>query len=685
MINVTNVSKTTSKIRSVKKAGSELVYDFTVRDVHRINANGFYTSNCHHPEVRTFINIKRDMSKVTGANISLRLSDEFMNAVENGTDVELRFPVDSSNPIVSQMVDARKLWNEIIESAWASAEPGLLFWDTIKNMTPSDAYAEDGFTTISTNPCGELPLPAYDSCRLLLVNLTKFVVDRFEQTAKFDFESFGRAVQTAQKLMDDIVDLEIESIDKIINKIVNDPEPEHVKVVELSMWQEIREKAIKGRRTGLGLTGLGDAFAFMNVKYGSNESIDLTERIYKTLAVNAYTSSIKMAKDRGSFPIWSLAKESDHPFITRVVNELDEQTRQDYLLCGRRNIALTTTPPAGSTSILTQTTSGCEPAFLLSYKRRKKINPNDVAAVVDYVDNLGDMWQEFTVYHHGYAEWMKKTGLSDPALSPYAGSCSNDIDWLTKVNVQAAAQRWVCHSISNTTNIPNNATVDLVKDIYMHGWKTGCKGVTVYRDGCRAGVLVSASDEKPTSQRIVQTDAPKRPKELQCEIHRTSVQGEQYLVLVGLLDGKPYEIFAGLQEHVEVPRKVKTGVLIKNGKNGDGVVTYNLRIPIGDDDFLLFKDVVNLFNNPVHGAFTRTISLALRHGVPVNYLCEQLKKDKNSDITSFSSCIARVLGKSYIPDGTKSTLDKSCIECGGSNIKYAGGCPVCTDCGYTKC
>lgn len=664
----------------------------TCREVAQGGRRGalMLTISVHHPEIRTFINIKKDKKKVTGANISIRLTDEFMQAVKAGEKVHLRFPVQKdAEHIVESHEDARQLWHEIIEAAWQSAEPGLLFWDTVLRRGPADAYAAFGYGSVSTNPCGEITLSPYDSCRLLLVNLSKFVRNPFTPQAYFDFERYDYVVQCAQRLMDDLVDLELEAVDRIINKIVSDPEPEDVKRLELELWQKIRNAAVNGRRTGLGITALGDALAFLNIRYGSDQSVQTTDDLYRGLALGAYRSTVKMAQERGAFPIFSHEVEKGHPFIEQVMAE-DAELTAAYRIYGRRNIALTTTAPAGSVSILTQTTSGCEPAFLLSYMRRKKINPNDQVTNVDYVDALGDKWQMYTVYHHGFKMWMDVTGETDVTKSPYHGATSNDIDWVKKIDVQAAAQKWICHSISNTTNIPAETTVDVVKEIYMRGWETGCKGVTIYRDGSRDGVLVKEEPKAaPVSAEgqpaeVIETHAPKRPKELECDVHRVTVKGEQYLVLVGLFNGRPYEVFAGLSEHVEVPKKVKKAVLIKNGKK-DGVATYNLRIPVGDDDNVLIKDVVNLFDNPVHGAFTRTISLALRHGVPVQYLVEQLRKDKHSDITSFNTVIARVLSKSYIPDGTKPTVEKQCPQCNGVNLQYQQGCVTCLDCGNSKC
>ena len=668
----------------------------TCREVAQGGRRGalMLTIDVHHPEIRTFINIKRDLKKVTGANISIRLSDEFMQSVKDGTKVQLRFPVEKDvKHSIEEMVDAKQLWHEIIEAAWASAEPGLLFWDTVKKRTPTEAY--EAYKSQSTNPCGEIVLSPYDSCRLLLVNLYKFVKNPFTSAAAYDSKGLKDVVVKAQRLMDDLIDLEIEAVDKIIEKIKNDPEPEDVKRSELELWNKIKSAALGGRRTGLGITALGDAIAAMGFVYGSSKSIEMTESLYRALALSAYKSTIKMAEERGSFPAFKHSLENNHPFIQQIL-EAAPELKEDYLKFGRRNIALTTTAPAGSVSVLTQTTSGIEPAFMLFYKRRKKVNSEDPNARVDFVDPLGDKWQEYTVYHHAFKAWMDATHKTelDAKESPYHGGTANEIDWVAKVDLQAAAQRWICHSISNTTNIPNSTSVDVVKEIYMRGWETGCKGVTIYRDGCRTGVLVADTkkedkkadvDGQPES--MVESHAPKRPKDLPCDIHRINVKGsagpESYLVLVGKLADKPYEIFCGLSQHVEVPKKAKSGILSKNGKK-DGLATYNLRIPLGDDDELVFKDVVELFANPTNGAFTRSLSLSLRHGIPVQYMVEQLQKDKNSDMQSFSRALARVL-KGYIPDGTKSSSDKTCPDCGTDGLIYKEGCVSCSSCSFSKC
>lgn len=640
-----------------------------------------------HPDIETFINIKKDKTKVTGANISIRASDAFMKAVKNDEDFVLRWPVTESpeNAKITKTVRAKDIWNQIIESAHASADPGVLFWDTILRESVADIY--DEFKSISTNPCSEIVLEGYGACRLLLINVTKYVNNKFLNNALFDFDSFKEDARKAQRLMDDLVDLEIEAIDKIIEKIKSDPEPDDIKNDEITLWENIKKSGIRSRRTGLGITGLGDALAMINVKYGSKESIEITEEIYKSLAVSAHKESVLMAVERGAFPACEpdLYKNT-HPFFDRLKKVSEPKIWELFLKHGRRNIALTTTAPAGSVSMLTQTTSGIEPAFLLSYKRRKKINPNDNDSKVDFIDELGDKWQEFTVYHHGFKQWLDITGNEDVEKSPYYKATSNDIDWGASVEILSKAQKWVEHSISKTINLPSDSSRELVSELYMKAWERGCKGITIYRDGCKSGVLVSNTEESKTNQpnEIIETHAPKRPNKLPCDIHRVTVKGESYLVLVGLLNNKPYEIFCGLQEYVEIPKKIKKGFLIKNNKVNE-FSPYNLIIPL-EDDKLIFKDIIKLFDNPIYGAFTRTLSLSLRHGIPVQYIVEQLRKDKHSDITSFSTVIARVLSKNYIPDGTKAnSAEKKCTQCESSNLSYQQGCVTCLNCGNSKC
>tara|TARA_R110000822_G_scaffold253467_1_gene379952 strand:- start:626 stop:2254 length:1629 start_codon:yes stop_codon:yes gene_type:complete len=541
----------------------------------------------------------------------------------------------------------------------------------------------------------------------MLVNLTSFVTNAWSrEEASFDETRFGEVVQKAQRLMDDMIDLEIEKIDKIIEKVKSDPEPVEAKQPELNLWDKIRKQAVAGRRTGLGITGLGDALAMLRITYGSQKSIEMTEMIYKALGVNSYVSSMVMAKERGAFKVHDASREEDHPFLDRIFDAIDETdllqgvmaerltSREWNRRWGRRNIANTTTAPAGSVSVLTQTTSGIEPAFMLHYTRRKKINPNDKDARVDFVDDSGDKWSEFSVYHHGFKSWMDTLSKEDLQMypvedlvgsSPYAGATANEIDWVSKVDLQAAAQKWVCHAISNTTNLPADVDVETVKQVYMRGWETGCKGVTVYRDGSRSGVLVKDSDENDSDRsgmKFLDNDAPKRPEKLSCEIQHATIKGEGWTILVGIMNGRPYEIIGGLSRYVEIPRKHRYGELRRRQRK-TMLSKYDLFCGKGEDEFAI-KDVVSVFDNPNHSAFTRTISLALRHGAPIQYVVEQLQKDKEADLFSFSKVIARCL-KNYIPDGSVGG-DKTCENCGvEGSLVYQEGCVTCNSCGMSKC
>lgn len=627
------------------------------------------TISVHHPEIKTFIQIKKDLQKVTGANISIRVTDEFMKAVKDDIDYEQRFPVEDDKPrISSKMVNAKEIFALISECAWEVAEPGLLFWDLVLKESPADCYADVGYKTISTNPCGELPLSALDSCRLLLITLTRFVNDPYTKKAKFNFEAHKESVIGAQRLMDDLVDLEIEAIDKIIAKVESDKEPDDVKAVELSLWKNIRNACANGRRTGLGITGLGDVIAMLGHKYGSDESIELTEKIYKNQAIAAYESTIQMAKERGSFPVFNFIKEADHPFLKRV----DVYSNDDYKKYGRRNISLLTTSPAGSTSCLTQTTSGEEPAIFLDYKRRKKVNSADPSIKVDFTDKLGDTWQEYIVKHHGHQTWCDMYPDLPITDSPYFGATAEDVEPVDKIKIQAAAQKWVDHAISNTINFKKDVPKEKIQEVYFKAWEMGCKGITVYREGSRSGVMVKEDVTELSKTAIVETHAPKRPEKLECELHRSKIKGEEYLILIGLLDGKPYEVFAGLAENIEVGKTNNKGILTKRHKKYD--------LAVGDEIHL---DIVSLFDNPNYGSFTRILSTSLRHGIPIKYLVDQLRKDKHSDLFSFSAVLARIFGKNYLSDGIKT--GKICPECNSTNVVYIQGCPNCLDCGNSKC
>jgi len=642
------------------------------------------TIDCRHPEILTFIDIKRDKKRVTGANISVRWTDDFMQAVVEDGDFQLQWPVNVhlNDATVKRTVKARNIWSAFVDAAWDSAEPGALFWSNAIRNSPADIYTKEGFGSTSTNPCGEIILSPYDSCRLMVINVKSFVIKPFSKTAIFDFDGFISTVQKAQRLMDDMIDLEVEQIDKILNKIDNDPEPPEVKQIEKDLWLNIETQARLGRRTGLGITGLGDALAMLNLRYGSDKSIVKTEEIYRALAIGSHSSSVQLAKERGPFEVWDYNKEKNHAYLNQVMTACGDSVMKDWKKYGRRNIANTTTAPVGSVSCLTQTTSGIEPAYLLSYSRRRKVTSDSER--VDFVDELGDRFQMYDVHHPGVQTWMEVTGKSDISKSPYHGATSNDVDWTKSVELQAAAQKWIDHSISKTCNLPKEATRELVADVYMRAWQSGCKGFTVYRDGTRSGVLISTSEESnDTSNVLVNSNAPKRPELLECEIHRATIKGEDWTILVGMSkEHRPYEVFGGLSDYVEIPRRHTNGLVRKRSRK-TVASKYDLIVGSNGDEFII-KDIVSVFDNPNHTAFTRTLSLALRHGVPTHYLVEQLQKDKDADLFSFSKVIARVL-KKYISDGTK--VSNGIIEncCESPNIIYQEGCATCATCGYAKC
>jgi ribonucleoside-diphosphate reductase alpha chain len=659
-------------------------YSNSCREVAQNGRRGalLLSLSVHHPDIRTFINIKKDKKKVTGANISIRMSDEFMLAVKNDTDVQLRWPCELSPgtiPIYSENVNARKIWTEIVDAAWQSAEPGLLFWDTVLRNSPADYYKHLGFGTTSTNPCGEIVLSNYDSCRLMVTNLLSFVNNPFTSAAYFDFKLFDEVVQKAQRLMDDMIDIELECIDRILMKILQDPEAAPVKDVEMHLWQSIRKACVEGRRTGLGMTAVGDAVAAMSLRYGSKESIEFVESVYKQNAISSYASSILMAQERGSFPVWDI-NEKDHVFISKILKELSPTVQNLYRKHGRRNIANNTTAPAGSLSILTQTTSGIENAFMLESVRRKKRNPQDKNFRVDFVDQSGDEWQEFKTYHHQFKRWMEISGKTDVKDSPYYGALTADVDWVQGVELQAAAQRWIDHSISRTTNLPKDVPKTVVSDVYFKAWESGCKGITVYRDGSRSGVIVSKDEAK--ANKLDTRQAPKRPPTLDCDIHHVNVKGKPYTVLVGKLDGTPYEVFGG-HPLKDLDKSYKVGKIQKASHGKVKPATYNLIVKNGHEDII--EDIASAFDNPTEGAFTRVLSTALRHGTPVQYLVEQiLKGEKDTSMAAFSKVISRVL-KHYIADGVKSHGDKICGSCGQDGMVYQEGCLSCKHCGYSKC
>ena len=673
-----NAARTTDGIESFMERFSN-----STREVAQGGRRGalMITIDVSHTQIRDFIRIKRNLKKVTGANISIRLSEKFMNAVKSDTAFTLQWPVNVDDPEMSESVNARELWDEIIQSAWECAEPGLMFWDNITKSTPSDAYTDIGFGSISSNPCSEIIMPPNDACRLLLLNLSSFVENQFLDSAKFDWTKFREVAMQAQRLMDDLVDLEIEKIDTILEKVKNDPESDNIKKIETDLWNKIREKALLGRRTGLGITALADTIAMMGFRYGSDDSIVFVEKLFESFAIAAHKSSCIMAEERGAFEVFSHEKEANHEYLNRIMN-LDTELYDLYMKHGRRNIALTTIAPSGSVSVLTQTSSGIEPVFKVKYTRRRKITHAE-SAKVDYIDPMGDKWVEYDVHHHGFTKWMNVTGGKSIEESPYKLSTAEEIDWRQRVKLQSTAQKYIDHSISSTLNLPNDATVDDVREIYEAAHSMGCKGFTVYREGSRSGVLIDKS-AKTEDKKFKTVSAPKRPDTLPCHIHHAAVKGERWIILIGLLSGKPYEIIGGLSELVEIPKKYKSGFITKRSRKTVNSI-YDLSFGENGDEVIL-KNIVKIFDNPDHSSFTRLLSLSLRHGASVNYICEQLLKgDRDGDLFSFIKVISRVL-KHYIEDGTTPGGDKTCSECGAEDsLVYQEGCVACISCSWSKC
>jgi ribonucleoside-diphosphate reductase alpha chain len=671
-------------------------YSNSIREVGQDGRRGalMLTLSVHHPNVLDFAKSKLDSTKITGANISIKLSDEFLNAVKNGITYEQRWPV-TGTPQITQHVDAASVWDEIINSAHAMAEPGLLFWDRILEESPADCYETYGYRTISTNPCSELPLSVGDSCRLLAINLMAYVKNPFTSNAYFDYNEFYYDVQVAQRLMDDIVDLELEAIQRIIKKIETDPEPAYIKAHELELWTNIHKMCYNGRRTGLGITALGDVVAALGIKYGSEGSIWVVDAIYKTMKFGAYRSSVDMAKELGAFPVWSYELEKDNPFLNRIKDEKitnlytedgskpdmynhigytikGSEIYEDMKKYGRRNIALLTTAPTGTTSIVAQvapgnfgTSSGIEPVFMLSYTRRKKINPSDEGARIDFTDPSGDSWQEFVIYHPAVAYWMEQTGKTDIKESPWYGCCAEDIDWLARVELQATAQKHVDHAISSTINLKEDEPKETVKKIYEKAWERRCKGMTVYRKNCRTGVLV---DKTESSAKI--SKAEERPKVLECDVYHIKVKGQEYFVLVGLNEDGPYEVFAG--RNGMLSKKSKRGTITKNRKG-----IYKLEVDTGE----VLESITDYIEDDEE-AITRLTSLLLRSGTSINELVGQLERTKGN-LAAFSKSIIKAI-KHYIPDGTK-VNGESCGNCGCSDIVRQEGCQTCKNCGWSKC
>lgn len=672
-------------------------YSNSTREVAQDGRRGalMLTISIKHPDAEDFINAKTDLSKVTGANISVKIDDEFMRCVIEDKPYIQQFPIDSPTPKVTKSIDARKLWQKIIHNAWKSAEPGVIFWDTVIKESVPDSYADLGFRTTSTNPCGEIPLCPYDSCRLLAINLYSYVINPFTKKAYFDFDLFKEHVAYAQRIMDDILDLELEKIDQIIAKIDADPEPFDIKRTERELWVKIKDKAIQGRRTGIGITGEGDMLAALGLQYGSDAAIDFSEEVHKTLAINVYKSSVRLAIDRGAFPIFDFEKEKNNPFINRLF-AIDPALEDEMKKHGRRNISMLTIAPTGSVSILTQTTSGIEPVFSIFYKRRRKVNPNDKTVKISFVDELGDAWEEYNVFHPKFLTWLEINGysinditsnFSDEKIneliqqSPYYHATSADVDWVAKVRMQGRIQKYVDHSISVTINLPENVEENLIDTLYRTAWESGCKGVTVYREGSRSGVLVSGNNEK---NEFGETHAPKRPKKLEADVIRFVNEDEEWIAVVGLYNNRPYEIFTGKAEHLYIPKDITKGFVIKEKDATMEHARYDFVFYDKDGYEVIIRGLSRTFD-PEFWNYAKLISGILRHGMPllkVIDLVDNLKFD-NDSINTWKKGVNRAL-KRYVPDGTK--VSESCPQCGAvDSLQYKEGCVVCTNCGYSKC
>ncbi|MBP5536396.1 MAG: adenosylcobalamin-dependent ribonucleoside-diphosphate reductase [Bacteroidales bacterium] len=676
-------------------------YSNTTREVAQGGRRGalMLSISIKHPDSEKFIDAKMEQGKITGANVSVKITDEFMHCVAEGKPFVQQYPIDSDNPTVKKEIDARALWNKIINNAWASAEPGVLFWDTIIRESVPDCYADFGYKTVSTNPCGEIPLCPYDSCRLMAINLFSYVDDPFTPQARFNFDLFKEHVTKGQRLMDDLVDLEIEKVDKIIAKIESDPESEEIKAVEHNLWLNIKMKCLEGRRTGFGITAEGDMLAALGLQYGTDEATDFSVTVHRTLACTAYASSVTMAKERGMFPIYDANREKLNPFVQRLA-EADPALYADMVANGRRNIALLTIAPTGTVSICTRTTSGIEPVFLVSYKRRKKINPNDKDSSNKNIirDENGDYFEEYNVFHPRFIDWLKVNNynveevmaMADADLqkvierSPYYHATSADIDWVAKVKMQGAIQKWVDHSISVTVNIPKETTKETVSTIYQTAWESGCKGCTIYRDGSRTGVLVSNSESKKGGEEdFTEHKAPKRPKRLDAEIVRFRNEKEDWIAVVGMYENRPYEIFTGKADSFLLPKWVEKGWVVRNKETGDAHARYDFQFLDRDGYKVTLEGLSRMFK-PEYWNYAKLISGVLRHGMPIPNVVDLISKltfDVDS-ITTWKNGVARALRR-YVQDGT--TTDELCPDCKQKTVVYSGGCKHCTNCGWSKC
>ena len=691
-------------------------YSNSTREVAQDGRRGalMLSVSIKHPDSEAFIDAKMEEGKVTGANVSVKLDDAFMQAAIDGKTYVQQWPIDSDSPLVKKEISARDLWQKIVHNAWKSAEPGVLFWDTILRESIPDCYADLGFATVSTNPCGEIPLCPYDSCRLLSINLFSYVDKPFTADATFNFDKFKQHVQYAQRIMDDIVDLEMEKIDQIIEKIKADPENDEVKETEYHLWEKIKRKSSMGRRTGVGITAEGDMLAALGLRYGTEEATDFSVLVHKTLALNAYRSSVTMAKERGAFEVFDAQREAKNPFVLRL-KEADPELYDDMKRYGRRNIACLTIAPTGTTSLMTQTTSGIEPVFMPVYKRRRKVNPNDTDVHVDFVDEVGDSFEEYIVYHRKFLEWMQINGYDTEkrytqdeidvlvAKSPYYKATANDVDWLMKVKMQGAIQQWVDHSISVTVNLPNDVDEALVNRLYVEAWRSGCKGCTIYRDGSRAGVMISVSkDDKKKGKHAEGADVQEvadnrlpckqpevtevRPKELECDVVRFQNNKEKWVAFVGLLNGYPYEIFTGLQDDEEgivLPKNVTKGKIIKS-TTAEGTHRYDFQFENKRGYKTTVEGLSEKFN-PEYWNYAKLISGVLRYRMPIDHVMKLVSslQLKDESINTWKNGVERAL-KKYIVDGTKANGQK-CPVCGHESLVYQEGCLICTNCGASRC
>ena len=678
-------------------------YSNSTREVAQDGRRGalMLSVSIKHPDSESFIDAKMTEGKVTGANVSVKIDDEFMQAVVNGTPYKQQYPIDSSEPTNVKEINAAELWKKIIHNAWKSAEPGVLFWDTILKESVPDSYADLGFRTVSTNPCGEIPLCPYDSCRLLAINLYSYVVNPFTKEAYFDFDLFRKHVILAQRIMDDIIDLESEKIEKILEKIDADPESLEVKQSERHLWEKIQKKTLQGRRTGVGITAEGDMIAALGLRYGTEEATEFAEKVQKMLALAAYRSSVEMAKERGAFDIYDAKREEKNPFINRL-READPELYDDMVKYGRRNIACLTIAPTGTTSLMTQTTSGIEPVFLPVYRRRRKVNPNDAEARVDFVDETGDAFEEYIVFHHKFVTWMLANGFSASkkytqeeveelvAKSPYYKATSNDVDWLQKVRMQGRIQKWVDHSISVTINLPADVTEDLVNSLYVEAWKCGCKGCTVYRDGSRSGVLLSTDNKKKKKEDCNCMEPPvivaTRPRELEADVVKFQNNREKWIAFVGLLNGRPYEIFTGLaddDEGIMLPKNVSKGSIIKS-YDEDGQKHYDFQFKNKRGYKMTIEGLDGKFN-PEFWNYAKLISGVLRYGMPIDQVIKLVQgmELNNESINTWKNGVERAL-KKYLPNGTEAKGQK-CPNCGHETLVYQEGCLICTNCGASRC